>query len=158
MEEVWELQTLEYGGASVLLVRRSNYDASLRWLHRYAEDVSRIREVADSPLEAGLRVFTCKHRLWRRRASYNFYKYGTLGLATKASRTWVQWSVFKIGSLKLTLEPFSLIISGSGGAPGPVMGSPTSTSHWPWAPNEFLLRHLLTGKNIYIYLKVSRLY
>lgn len=90
IEEDWELHTLEYGGArsraSVLLVRRSNYDASLRWLHRYAEDVSRIREVADSPLEAGLCVFTCKHRLWKRRAWENLEKYGTLGLATKASR------------------------------------------------------------------------
>lgn len=64
----------------------------------------------------------------------------------------VQWSIIKTRALegltKLTLEKFSLIISGSGGAPGPVIGSPTSNSHWPWAPNEFLLRHLLT-ENIY---------
>lgn len=50
-------------------------DASLRRLRRNAEDVFGVGEVADSPLEAGLCVFTHEYRLWKQRHSNPFYRH-----------------------------------------------------------------------------------
>lgn len=49
--------------ATLLLVRGSDDDASLRWLHRDIEDIFGVGKVADSPLKVGLCIFTCEDRL-----------------------------------------------------------------------------------------------
>lgn len=58
-------------------------DASLRRLHRNTEDIFGVGKVADSPLKAGLCVFTHEHRLWKQKHSDSFYRDDITGVFSK---------------------------------------------------------------------------